>query len=119
MGHIEVTSWATGSDEPPLMRHYYMGSKGLVFVVDASAPDTFPAAKAELVKAANAQDMCNKPILVLANKSDIEGAAARFDVEEALEVFKLKQEQKCVMAVSAKNPETLKEPMRLMRTWVK
>lgn len=115
----EITSWTTGSNEPQLVRHYYIGCRGLVFVVDSSSPDTFPAAKAELIKAANSHDMCDKPILVLANKSDVEGAASRSDVEEALEVFKLSQSYKAVMAVSAKNSDTLKEPISVMKSWLK
>ena len=118
MGNVEITSWDIGAKEPPLLRHYFQGSKGLVFVIDASQRASFERAKDELQNISTLPDAARLPVLIIGNKGDVEGAANRLEIEDAIQIESLKQERKSVMCVSAMDPKTLKEPIRVMKSWV-
>jgi hypothetical protein len=55
-----------------LWRHYLTGAQALVFVVDSSEERRIKEAKEELVKILEHPDMEGVPLLVLANKQDLE-----------------------------------------------
>jgi ADP-ribosylation factor protein 1 len=58
-----------------LWKDYYRGSHGLVFVVDASARERMEEAKEELHKLLQREELKDVPVLVLANKQDLDGAS--------------------------------------------
>ncbi len=58
----------------------------VIFMVDASASERFKEAKAELAKLTSV--IKNKPLIVLANKCELEGVASVKDIIEALELMK-------------------------------
>ena len=55
----------------PLWRHYYMGTQGLIFVVDCADRDRIDEARQELHRIINDREMREAIILVFANKQDL------------------------------------------------
>jgi len=70
---LELQVWDVGGRESlrPYWRHYYTGSQGVVFVVDASAAGAakLPAAAAELAALAADEQLADAAMLVVANRS--------------------------------------------------
>ena len=56
----------------PLWRHYYMGTQGLIFVVDCADRDRIDEARQELHRIINDREMREAIILVFANKQDLQ-----------------------------------------------
>ena len=54
----------------PFWRHYYTGTEGLIFVVDASDSQRIEEASEELRTALSDNQLTAAAILILANKSD-------------------------------------------------
>lgn len=57
----------------PLWRHYYAGTQALIFVLDSRDLDRFEEAKTELYKIIQDREMKDCVLLVLTNKSDLQG----------------------------------------------
>ena len=68
----------------PLWRSYTRCTDGIIFVLDSSEEDKFEEAKVELLRTMKYQDNSNIPLLVLANKQDLQSAWSVEEVEEAL-----------------------------------
>lgn len=87
---VHITSWdvGTGMRLRPLWRHYYQDLHGVIFVVDANDRERFHQAREELHKLMDwtyGEDQLRElPLLVLANKQDLEGAATPEAVAAAL-----------------------------------
>lgn len=68
---------------------YYTSAHGIIFAVDAAAPERFAEA-AELLRGSYAHDaMRGKPLLVLATKQDLPHAVDAAELAEALHVHEL------------------------------
>ncbi|XP_036411577.1 ADP-ribosylation factor-like protein 14 [Colossoma macropomum] len=65
-------------------KHYYQDTSGLVFVVDSQEQKRFPEAKQELEQILGSEHLKGLPLIVLANKQDLPGAASAGDIEVAL-----------------------------------
>lgn len=65
---------------------YYMNCQGIVFVIDASNQSRFNESKKELDSIMNDESIMNVPILILANKVDIAGAASYIDIVNAFDL---------------------------------
>ena len=78
--------WDVGGQEKirPLWRSYTRCTDGIIFVLDSSEEDKFDEAKVELFRTMKYQDNSNIPLLVLANKQDLQSARSADEVEEAL-----------------------------------
>ncbi|KAJ7931756.1 ADP-ribosylation factor family-domain-containing protein [Mycena leptocephala] len=87
--HHTVTIWEFGGSEKvrPLWRRYFWHAHTFAFTLDATAPARFAEAKQELQLMLEASD--KHPVLVLANKLDLAGAADLATIEEALGVAAL------------------------------
>lgn len=73
----------------PLWRHYYAGSKGLVFVVDSHDRDRLPEARQELSRILKDREMRDCPLLVFANKQDLPGALSEEELVAGLDLEQL------------------------------
>ena len=73
----------------PLWRHYYTGTSGLIFVIDAADHDRIEEAKQELRRITADREMRDVTLLVFANKQDIPNALTPDELEERLELKKL------------------------------
>ena len=64
----------------PLWRSYTRCTDGIIFVVDSAEEERLDEAKVELWRTMKYQDNKDIPLLVLANKQDIEGAMSVTEV---------------------------------------
>lgn len=83
---FEVWDVAGQSKIRPLWKHYFLNVSGLVWVVDATDTDRFWESKRELSTVLAAPELEGVPVLVFANKQDMDGA---LDVDHVLDEFDL------------------------------
>ena len=78
--------WDVGGQEKirPLWRSYTRCTDGIIFVVDSAEEDKLDEAKVELWRTMRYQDNKDIPLLVLANKQDLQHALSGDEIEEAL-----------------------------------
>ena len=112
--NIRFTVWDVGGQVilRSLWKHYYAGSAGLVYVVDASDRDRFSDAKEELHNVLASEEMKAVPVLVLANKQDLPQAATPSEVADCLGLPKFVGRQWHVQGTSATIGEGVLEGMQ-------
>ncbi|XP_057673984.1 ADP-ribosylation factor-like protein 4D [Corythoichthys intestinalis] len=82
--HFQV--WDVGGQEKlrPLWKSYTRRTDGLVFVVDAAEAERMEEAKVELHRISRSAENQGMPVLVLANKQDLDSAMSASEVEKVL-----------------------------------
>ncbi|KAM7386191.1 hypothetical protein PAMA_009028 [Pampus argenteus] len=83
--------WDVGGQEKlrPLWKSYTRRTDGLVFVVDAAETERMEEAKVELHRITRSAENQGVPVLVLANKQDLDGAVSALEVEKVLALHEL------------------------------
>lgn len=83
--------WDVGGQDKlrPLWKSYTRRTDGLVFVVDAAEAERMEEAKVELHRITRSAENLGVPVLVLANKQDLDGAASASEVEKVLALHEL------------------------------
>ena len=78
---MEIWDVEIGDKIRPLLVHHYKGNvmDGIVYIVDSTDRELFPSVRQELRDMAVSEDLVSANLLVLANKTDLEGAV---NVEE-------------------------------------
>ena len=84
--NISFTVWDVGGQDKirPLWRHYYQNTEGLIFVVDSNDKDRIDAAREELQKMLQEDELKDSVVLVFANKQDLPNAMSAPEVTEML-----------------------------------
>jgi GTPase SAR1 family protein len=82
--------WPAHALRRPLWRHYYQNTQGLVFVVDSNDRDRIEAAREELHKMINEDELRDAVILVFANKQDLPNAMTAAEVTDKLGLHSLR-----------------------------
>ncbi|KAL0238785.1 hypothetical protein PCE1_004477 [Barthelona sp. PCE] len=74
VGRINFTSFDVGGQERlrHTWRHYYLGTESLLFVIDAHDRGRFSIARSELENLVSDRYLANTPIVILANKQDLQ-----------------------------------------------
>ncbi|XP_060103942.1 ADP-ribosylation factor-like protein 13B isoform X1 [Heteronotia binoei] len=100
-GRFEVTIFDLGGGKRirGIWKNYYSESYGVIFVVDSSDLDRMEETKETMSEVLKHPKISGKPVLVLANKQDKEGALAEADVIECLSLEKLVNEHKCLCQI--------------------
>ncbi|XP_075291039.1 ADP-ribosylation factor-like protein 13B isoform X2 [Opisthocomus hoazin] len=100
-GRFEVTIFDLGGGKRirNIWRNYYAESYGVIFVVDSSDVARMEETKQAMIEVLNSPKISGKPVLVLANKQDREGALSEADVIESLSLEKLVNEHKCLCQI--------------------
>ncbi|NWV31014.1 AR13B protein, partial [Grantiella picta] len=100
-GRFEVTIFDLGGGKRirNIWRNYYAESYGVIFVVDSSDIERMEETKQAMTEVLNNPKISGKPVLVLANKQDREGALSEADVIESLSLEKLVNEHKCLCQI--------------------
>ncbi|KFP01308.1 ADP-ribosylation factor-like 13B, partial [Calypte anna] len=100
-GRFEVTIFDLGGGKRirNIWRNYYAESYGVIFVVDSSDIERMEETKQAMIEVLNSPKISGKPVLVLANKQDREGALSEADVIESLSLEKLVNEHKCLCQI--------------------
>jgi ADP-ribosylation factor-like protein 13B len=78
---------------------------GVIYVVDAADRERFEESKETLALTLESEGISGKPILIFANKQDIDGSATAQDVSEALGMLQRKECRHQVAACTAKPAE--------------
>ncbi|XP_060888396.1 ADP-ribosylation factor-like protein 13B isoform X3 [Labrus mixtus] len=100
-GKFEVTIFDLGGGKRirDIWKNYYSESHGVVFVVDSSDVQRIQETRETMAEVLQHPRIAGKPVLVLANKQDQEGALAEADIIENLSLEKLVNENKCLCQV--------------------
>uniref|UniRef100_A0A3B3BTV7 ADP-ribosylation factor-like 13b n=1 Tax=Oryzias melastigma TaxID=30732 RepID=A0A3B3BTV7_ORYME len=96
-GKFEVTIFDLGGGKRirSIWKNYYSESHGVVFVVDSSDVQRIQETRETMAEVLQHPRIAGKPVLVLANKQDQEGALAEADIIENLSLEKLVNENNC------------------------
>ncbi|XP_017289805.1 ADP-ribosylation factor-like protein 4D [Kryptolebias marmoratus] len=88
---INFQVWDVGGQEKlrPLWKSYTRRTDGIVFVVDSTELERMEEAKVELHKITRTLENQGTPVLVLANKQDLDSALSVSEVEKLLSVHEL------------------------------
>nr|XP_006637990.1 PREDICTED: ADP-ribosylation factor-like protein 13B isoform X4 [Lepisosteus oculatus]XP_015217151.1 PREDICTED: ADP-ribosylation factor-like protein 13B isoform X4 [Lepisosteus oculatus]XP_015217152.1 PREDICTED: ADP-ribosylation factor-like protein 13B isoform X4 [Lepisosteus oculatus] len=100
-GKFEVTIFDLGGGKRirGIWKNYYSESYGVVFVVDSSDVARIEETKETMAEVLRHPRITGKPVLVLANKQDRDGALAEADIIEYLSLEKLVNENKCLCQI--------------------
>ncbi|XP_034006952.1 ADP-ribosylation factor-like protein 13B isoform X1 [Trematomus bernacchii] len=100
-GKFEVTIFDLGGGKRirGIWKNYYSESHGVVFVVDSSDVQRIQELRETMAEVLQHPRIAGKPVLVLANKQDQEGALAEADIIENLSLEKLVNENKCLCQI--------------------
>ncbi|XP_070262139.1 ADP-ribosylation factor-like protein 13B isoform X1 [Myotis yumanensis] len=100
-GKFEITIFDLGGGKRirGIWKNYYAESYGVIFVVDSSDEERMEETKETMSEVLRHPRISGKPILVLANKQDKEGALGEADVIECLSLEKMVNEHKCLCQI--------------------
>ena len=113
---INFTVWDVGGQDKIriLWRHYYENTDALIFVVDSNDQDRIEDAAEELKKILAEVELKDCPVLVMANKQDLNGALTPNDVMEKMGMNQLQGRTLFVQGTSATTGQGLREGLDWM-----
>ncbi|EPS69351.1 hypothetical protein M569_05414 [Genlisea aurea] len=88
---------------------YYEDAHAVIFVIDAGCPSRFEDSKSALEKVLRHEDLQGAPLLILANKQDLEDAVSVDKISRYLDLKKLDERVYAFQAVSAIDGRGIKE----------
>ncbi|TVU44228.1 hypothetical protein EJB05_03664, partial [Eragrostis curvula] len=95
----------------PLLRHYFYGTQGFVFVIDSTDREGLPYAKDHLNMILNEEETRNATMLVFANKQDLPNAMSEVEIAEKLGLNSICHRRWHIQSGSATSGEGLYEGM--------
>ena len=106
---INLIVWDLGGQDKirRLWKHYYSSTKGIIYVIDSSDKERLDEAIEELKNVVNAHELKNIPVLIYANKQDIENALT--DTEIIYKLTDIISNEWYVQSCSTKSGEGLLE----------
>ena len=115
--NISFTVWDVGGQDKirPLWRHYYQNTEGLIFVVDSNDKDRIDAAREELQKMLQEDELKDSVVLVFANKQDLPNALSAPQVTEALGLHNLRMRKWFIQAACATTGDGLYEGLEWLK----
>lgn len=118
---VLFTIWDIGGGTKiyPLWRHYFPGTQGIVFIVDANNPSRFNEARKELNILLECDEISKVPVLVLANKQDLPGAVAPDQLALKFGLGGFDNERVIVRGSSAVTGEGINEALIELNTMIK
>ncbi|XP_065656235.1 uncharacterized protein LOC124814351 isoform X1 [Hydra vulgaris] len=120
--NVTFTMWDVGGQEKirPLWRHYYQGSEGLVFVVDASDVLRIQEAREELFSVLKDEGIGNGiPAVILANKQDLPNALKSWELIDKMRLKELSGNPWHVQEMCALTGDGLYEGIQKLADMVK
>ena len=113
---LNFTVWDVGGQDKTrvLWKHYYQNIDGLIFVVDSNDRDRIEDASKELKKMLSEEELKDCPVLVMANKQDINGALTAAEVTEKMGMHQFKGRLWLVQDTSATTGQGLKDGLDWM-----
>ncbi|XP_078157208.1 GTP-binding protein 1 [Carex rostrata] len=108
IGRIEATNaklvfWDLGGQVGlrTIWEKYYEEAHAIIYVMDASSPNSFEDAKSALEKVLRHEDLQGAPLLILANKQDVPEAVLAEELERNLDLNDLDERLYMFQSVSA------------------
>jgi ADP-ribosylation factor related protein 1 len=98
---------------------YYNEAHAVIFVIDSTNRDRLDESKAALDKVLNSRELANAPLLVIANKQDMEAAASMQDISDHLGVQYVQGRPCIVQAASAHTGSGLHDGLKWLIEKVK
>ena len=92
-----------------LWRHYYLEADGIIFVVDSTDKERFEQAKQALSLLIFDEELKGVPLLVYANKQDLNDAVYPNEIFEYLNLKNIKNNKWLLQGTSALNGNGIKE----------
>lgn len=96
-GRLEFDVWDIGGQTElrHLWKHYYRNADGVIFVVDSSDKlvGRMSEAKQALKGVVSSEELVGVPLLVLANKQDIDGAMKASEIDNMLSCIELRADR--------------------------
>mmetsp|Transcript_104418 Transcript_104418/g.202291 ORF Transcript_104418/g.202291 Transcript_104418/m.202291 type:complete len:185 (-) Transcript_104418:84-638(-) len=110
---FKLNVWDIGGQKTirPYWSNYFENSDALVYVVDSSDKRRLEESGAELKDLLAEEKLGNLPLLVFANKQDLDLAEPADSIQETLELDGVSDRKWSIMACSAKEPFGLQEGM--------
>ena len=93
----------------PYWRNYYSGTDALIYVVDSSDEARMAELKDNLLELLSEEELASVPLLVLANKQDLDLALGADEVMEHLELSNITDRTWNIQACSAIKGDGLQE----------
>lgn len=99
---------------------YYSEVHGVIYVVDAADRERFEESKETLAMTLESEGIVGKPVLIFANKQDMDGCASPADLTKEMGLLERRDCRHQVAACSAKPPEGQPVDARIAKalTWL-
>ena len=99
---MTLTLWDVGGQARKLWKHYYDKVDGVIMVVDSTDVDRMKIVKDELSKIIVEPGLENVPILILANKQDLESSSTEMEISELISLKDIQRKDVVFHGCSAK-----------------
>lgn len=119
--HVSFTVWDIGGQGKirQLWRHYFLGSEGLLFIVDSQDDQRLWEAREALAWILQSDEMTGVPVVVLANKQDVPNAQTPTAIASGLGLAEVKDRRWFVQGTSALTGAGVLEAMQELATLTK
>jgi small GTP-binding protein len=89
--NVNFQVWDVGGQTKirPLWKHYFIGARAIIFVVDSIDVERMQEAQLALADMLSQEELRNSTLLVLANKQDLPGALQPTTIAERLKLHSL------------------------------
>ena len=111
LAKVNLTVWDVGGQEKirVLWKHYFNGTHGIIYVVDSVDRERIQEASSELNRILSDSELDDVPLLVLANKQDVDGAMSVAEICNSLNLHSFRNRSWYMQACSATRGEGLEE----------
>ena len=103
VGNLTLQIWDLGGQQQlrPFWRLYYKNINGIVFVVDSADKERINLCNSELHALLKEEELKGVPVIILANKQDLESAMKPEEISHKLELPSIKDRPWTIMPTSA------------------
>mmetsp|Transcript_17455 Transcript_17455/g.19616 ORF Transcript_17455/g.19616 Transcript_17455/m.19616 type:complete len:117 (+) Transcript_17455:182-532(+) len=116
---MTLTLWDVGGQARKLWKHYYDKVDGVIMVIDSSDVDRMKLVKDELSKIMIDPGLETVPILIFANKQDLDSSLTKAEIYEILNVNEFTRKNLIFHSCSAKTGDGLWEGLdKLAALWI-
>jgi ADP-ribosylation factor 1/2 len=90
--NINMNIWDLGGQDKirPLWRHYYTNTNAIIFVIDSVDRERINDSNTELCKLLEEPKLANIPLLIYANKQDLQNTMTTNEIIERYQLYNLK-----------------------------
>ena len=116
---MTLTLWDVGGQARKLWKHYYDKVDGVIMVIDSADVERMKIVQDELSKIVVEPGLETVPILILANKQDLDDALGQAEISEWLNIKEISRKNLIFHSCSAKTGEGLWEGLeKLSGLWI-